>query len=401
MRVLLFLTFLVSFLSHASDFDKVMEAVEKGVSVRGLKNQGVNLNEKNEVGDAPLHAAIKGWNLKATQDLVNAGVDLNMKDQWGNSPLHLFIRTFVYSAEAEQMAQVEKVLKSIITPQNINVKSPYDHNPLEMLTQTHHIYKDIQFSNHKEIRDGVLMAIKVLAKKVDLNSVDSNSQTALHKVLQAFNISFEYEKEKREEIKEAIKLYITSENINIQDSQGKFPFFIAYKFFWGKDILEPLVPSKKEQRNALLEQIFQSEKDRYQSRILRGDTPGAFALLLDKGVDLNTIDREGKTPLHKVTTLLHFPREYLKNKSEEITAIITRFKTSQNVNVQDSQGKFPLHLVLFSDWRGEGVLKSLMTPKNVSVPDNQGSTPLDIAKDRGNQTAVQLIQNLKNSSRNI
>lgn len=55
---------------------------------RFLIDNGADLNAKDSVGDAPLHAAFRANNSKMVRLLIDKGADINAIDRSGNTPLH-------------------------------------------------------------------------------------------------------------------------------------------------------------------------------------------------------------------------------------------------------------------------------------------------------------------------
>ena len=54
-----------------------------------LAARGANINERNEIGETPLHLATKNNRLESVKMLVNLGADLNAQiDKVGHTPLH-------------------------------------------------------------------------------------------------------------------------------------------------------------------------------------------------------------------------------------------------------------------------------------------------------------------------
>ncbi len=90
---------------------------------------------------------------------------------------------------------------------------------------------------------------------------------------------------------------------------------------------------------------------------------GVAWLLINKGVDVNARDNQGKTPLHFAEA--------------NITELL--LDAGADVNARDNRGWTPLHSAAHGD-RVEKVKLLLEQGANPRLKDNAGNTPLDIAR---------------------
>ena len=86
--------------------------------------------------------------------------------------------------------------------------------------------------------------------------------------------------------------------------------------------------------------------------------------LLANGAEVNSMDKEGRTPLHHVAFLGHI---------ETAKVLIDH---GANVNAMDDEGEIPLHLAAEGGW--PEIIKLLLDAgADINTKTNEGKTPLD------------------------
>jgi ankyrin repeat protein len=152
---------------------------------------------------------------------------------------------------------------------------------------------------------------------------------------------------------------------------------------WLEKMLEPDVDLRFSSASEALKVLGENrsvEKSRNLWKVLKKGITAFLTMefLLDKGVDINVRDNNGKTPLHDAAGLGNLKAmEFLLDKGVDI-------------NVRDNNGKTPLH-----DAAGLGNLKAMefLLDKGVdiNVRDNNGRTPLHDAAGLGNLKAMEFL----------
>lgn len=110
--------------------------------------------------------------------------------------------------------------------------------------------------------------------------------------------------------------------------------------------------------------------------------------LLERGADLNV-----KIGYYE-ETLLHFSVSNVSNDIE-ITKIL--LNAGMNVSVLDKQGKTPLHAVALSIWTGPSIEKMakflIEKGADLKLKDDQGMTALDYAKQKKKMGLIKVLEN--------
>ena len=90
------------------------------------------------------------------------------------------------------------------------------------------------------------------------------------------------------------------------------------------------------------------------------------------GIDLNSVDERGSTPLH-----------WASYSSSE-TALAYLLSYCDNVNIQDSEGYTPLHLAVknVENLEMTRVVRALLIKgAKTDIKNNEGKNPIDLIKD--------------------
>lgn len=107
-----------------------------------------------------------------------------------------------------------------------------------------------------------------------------------------------------------------------------------------------------------------------------------LALFLNRGVDINTGDNTGATPMHYAALDSGYTCTY---KFDDL------FNFGADVEARDNQGQTPLHHAA-RNGRGTDAIKSLLNGgADVNARDEAGATPLHMAAARGDESTIKML----------
>ena len=282
--------------------------------LRMLIDAGAKLDTKGGSGTTALAITIEQGNIKAIKMLLDAGADKTVVDQTGCSPLHIAVG---------------------------KKKLSYRFGPFDPK------WKLVE-------RQNAILHLLIEAK-CNLEATDRDKQTPLHHAV-LWNHP------------EARKVLIDAgANLEAKDKEGATPLHYA---------------------------------------ALYGDLK-AFKALLDAGADIEAKDKIGGTPLHRAAAGLRWPelygdgshlnncRSYIDHQAyEACCGRVTEFLIEKKVdlNAQDDQGRTPLHYAASADY-ASATEKLLAAGANFKAKDKKGRSPLcyAILADNG-RTANRLIE---------
>lgn len=110
-----------------------------------------------------------------------------------------------------------------------------------------------------------------------------------------------------------------------------------------------------------------------------GDTEGLLSLLIDRGVDIDHADNEGRTLM-----MLDADKDTIKEL----------LRAGADMNMADNEGNTVLHNVLKN---GNVEIARYLIKKGADYnhPNNQGETPVQIAVEKGFNTVLELMTDIK------
>lgn len=179
-------------------------------------------------------------------------------------------------------------------------------------------------------------------------------------------------------------LLTNNANVNTQDNNGNTPLHCAAKksCHW---IVEQLLNAKAD--NSIKGYYQESPLHSAVKKIREGsrleDQVKTVLLLLKSGIDVNSTDEFGKTPLHNVA------------ESGNVAMINLLLDKNANPHVQENCLKrTPLHLAVAHE-RPEAVDR-LIPVSDLGIKDEGGRTPLEAAKRGGCKEIVAQLSSAKN-----
>ena len=349
---------------------RFLDAALKGKidDVKALLDGGVDINTRDKrgrySGNNAMHHAARTNNVELATFLLNRGMDIDAPGPTGYSALHV----------ASGLGKLKMV--SFLIGKGAKL-SQYDSlsrgTPLEIA-----------------IIQGRARTVELLIRNGALRGVTSGTEAPLTALSRAASICPSHAK--------VVQAFIDAgADLNVKDSSGR-PIFLALaarnndvamvlakgpmKYDWITPVLDgrvvgntprpPIVSLSCSEGGAKAAQYLMTRYPDHQT--LKRAATGAwgtplncasgskynlemFRFLLDQGFDLNAVDQNGKTPLHR-----------------ELDAEVVEFlfKRGSNVNARDNEGKTPLHYASF-----EGMVTKLVElGANVNLVDNRGRSPI-------------------------
>lgn len=248
--------------------------------VRNLINDGINVNEKDDLGRAPLHFAVEKNNKEAVDALLQArGINIYVKDSLGNTPLDL--------ARGKHHTKLMTVLTKA-------------QNEIEYLCLA---IKDVKV---KEIDD-------LINGGVNVNVICQDGMTPLHYAAKKHN----------EDIANA--LIKAGADVNAKDQDGRTPLHWA-AIERNKDVASALIKAGADV----------NAKDDY-GRIplhwaINAGSIEVTQILLETKVNVNAQDKNGKAPLHLAAK---------ENHAELVKVLLSN---RADISVKDHHGDTPFNL---------------------------------------------------------
>eukprot|EP01132_Coremiostelium_polycephalum_P002194 gene2194-2700_t len=353
-------------LLHQAVIDNCLERITV------LLTENINLNAQDAFGSTPMHLAAKSNKNEAITLLLEKKADVNLKDKDGNTPLHLAIIN--KNEQAVRLLLLEEKT-DVNTRDNSNstpLHSAIIHNMevVAALLLNQHAAINARNNDRKtplhwavEANNSALQKLLV-RNGAAVNIQDNNGCTPLHIVV----------KKKNEEAITSLLGYGAA--INIQDKDGHTPLHIAVK--------------NKDQNTTKL--LLRNHAD-VNKKDHQGYTPLHIAiknqdkkmviLLLEKNADVNA---QRHYYLYDETPLSLAAKPW---NTEIIESLLVQGKNVQ-VNTLDKDGKTPLHRAVEN--KKLNIVKLLLeNGANVNIPDRDHNTPLNTAAEIGDQEMMLLL----------
>ena len=378
---------LIDVLGQGADVGR--RAATKG-EVRGLINQGANVNGRNRYDETPLHKVISGgsssWSWGNDPALVllllEHGADPNAKSSSGRTPLHSAIYRNKFGDRKPTYSFRWNIVTTLLkNGANPNTKDHRNDTPLH----------DAVFNVVRDEADFVELLLEYGANP---NTTNNDGYTPLHEA-----VRFEDGVDRWDLVRDLLEY---GANPNTTDNDGDTPLNTAARNRYFNSAWAMLEhgadPSTRDNHNNTpLFIVFWNDPVRFLS-ILERDrssevdvTPLLFSALrreprfvpalLEHGADANARTYDGDTPLHLAV-------QY--NEATAATAILER---GADPNVKDRNGRTPLYHAAFND---DGLELQTLTVllkhgANPNVKDDTGATALHRAAEDSEPEVVTLL----------
>ena len=279
-----------------------------------------------------IHIATVAGHIKAVKQHLAAGADVNAKDDGESTPLH--------NAASEGHKEIAELL--IAKGADVNAKDGW-------------LRTSLHFATTKEIAE------LLIDKGADVNAKDNGESTPLHKT------SLEGHKETAE------LLIAKGADVNAKDEDGKTPLDDA------NEVWEDASPEDKAVKKEIATLLRKhggksSAEDSIHAAALVGNVE-AVQQHLDSGVDVNTKNKLGRTPMLYA----------IQGGHKEIAELLISKGAIQvpRIRINDAVRQSNI----------EAIKQHLAVGTNVDGRDYAGETPLYLAADFGDKDIVELLIN--------
>ena len=270
---------------------------------------GADLNAQDKDHRTPLHSASYYPGPKLVQMLLDHGANVNAVDNSGRTPLH---QAFCYdSAFREARYSVAKLL--VVHGADVNARDKDHETPLHL-------------SSYSSETEGVHILLDYGA---DINAKNIQGQTPLHR---AFKFEPEMHIDHLNRYVPARLLVARGADVNARDEDLMMPFHLATR-----------IPELDIMRMLLDHGMYVNAGDFHGRTVLHRVLAakdysdeyhfGVVQLLVERGAEVNTLDRYFDTPLHLASHIV----------SLEVALIL--LKRGAVINVKNLKGETPFQIV--------------------------------------------------------
>jgi len=393
---------------------------------KALLEKGVDVNDKDEKGMAPLHYAAQEGHKELAEFLIAKGANVNGKDKYGYTPLN-------YAMWYEN----KDIIKLLITKRaDVNLKPEKDYPPLHYA-----IWNEDAELVKLLVDHGAKFYVKDMDGWTAFRYVVSSGDRELLKffIAKGANASDFHTAAWLGDLDKVKRLVEQGTDVNTEDEQLKWTPLHWAAFTGPQDVLKFLlakganVNAKDEFNSTPLQYAAVNGYKEFVELLLAkgvdvnatdnwGSTPlhaaarkgheGVVELLIAKGATVNTKDRNGRTPLYRAAMAGH--RDIVeilvanganidtKDKSDRTALHMAAMRGRNDVaelliakgayiNSRNANGQTPLHLSV-SQGRRDMVELLIAKGADVNARNKWNRTPLDIAVDRGHTEIVELLR---------
>lgn len=285
---------------------------------------GVNLNQMVHEGRIYLHLAANSGNAQAVDYLIEKGSDVDFKDAHDHTAL-----TF-----AGYQGHLTKELIDVFIAHGLDIKKKYEQkNDANILLLA------------MPYDSGLVITDYLISKGLDLNSVDNDGLTAFHYASQIGIV------ENLKELKKRGVKY--DDRALIVASKG------TYRSANSLDTYQYLIEELKISPKATDE----SGKNVLHSIVRKKDQTEVVAYFLKKGVDVNTMDKDGNTPFMLAAGADNF----------EVVELMLPAANLKKVNAQNKKGETALMMAV-ERGNANTVDVLLKSGADANLKDKEGNT---------------------------
>ena len=330
-----------------------------------LLESGADPNARDDQGRTPLHLAVAGDNEALVNTLLQAGADVHARAGGGASALHAAAGASadpaVLAALLEAGVDVGARDSRGATALHKAARSGKSTAVVEFLLEAGAEVAELDSAgetalHHAASADNTATVAALLAAGADVHARNRNGETALHKgaswpSVHAGSI--------------ATILVHGGADINALDDAGRTPLQLAFRHnnWWARYELQELGAEPEAQdipeRNAgpgiceLLDRDF-----------VNAATAESLKECIESGADVNSRDRTGQTPLHRVAG----------GWGDPVELVSLLVGAGAIVDARDEHGRTPLHDAL--DAENPAVFERLIQlGADPTLPDDSGNVP--------------------------
>jgi len=300
-----------------------------------LIDNGLAIDRIDSQGQTVLYKEVERENYDTINFLIASGADVNTQDKDG--------RTVLFDAILKGPSNMEMIDHLISKGADVDHQDFSERTIVDdlaeavLITQNNKKPSSKRFLDLKENEDYFALLKKILIFKPKINSPKENGKTVLFDIVIQNNI-------------ELIKLLVNAgADLNIIDKDKNSP--LSYMIDEGLKI------------------SHQKDKEQFLERLV---------FLLKFRIDVNTIDKDGRTVFHKAV---------MANDLEVVEKLLTK-KT--NLDIKDKQGRTALH---HTQWKGNYKIARLLIAAgaNINEADYAGFTILNYAAILGHTKLVVVL----------
>ncbi|CAB0041466.1 unnamed protein product [Trichogramma brassicae] len=367
-----------------SDDDELM--LEVFCYYNDTKNQLVLVNVRDELGNTPLHYAVRALNIETQHDvryLMKRGADPNVANQEGLTPLQIICKGYLDNHELACVLFDD--CKNHFKPVQVNAADKWGNTALRWAVSRGHrglLKMLLRNGANPNLTDANgLTPLEIVCTDRDNGDMVRMLFKYTHDRYRPLNVDVQdvlgnaplYVALLRGDRRVAKALLRNGANPNLANSKGMTPLHIICKREDDDNLVNLLFKTCDEnQTEVQVNAQDKSGKTPLHTALFRGR--GNLAeLLLRRGADPNLANGDGLTPLHVI-----FERS---SECDALARLFFKINDQMNktveVNVRDDLGKSPLHLALSG--RHRSLVQFLLRyGADPNKPDVEGLTPLHI-----------------------
>ncbi|KAL7298798.1 hypothetical protein TKK_0008542 [Trichogramma kaykai] len=358
------------------------DLIKKLFKVSDENQQELQINAQDKWGNTPLLMAVQNENHAAVEFLLRRGANPNLANAEGLTPLHVICEDNSCHALAEMIFEISDIKYHPIhvDAQNLNGNTPlhvaaYFRQPLvtEILLRkganpnmvNYDECTPLHFICNNEVIDVDLLKTFIeinneIQQTVQLNIGDKIGDTPLHLAVKHENL-------------EVVELLLRNgADPDFANEDGLTPLHIICQRKYDDNLAEMFLKINESISQTTLVDARDSGGNSPLHLALRRENRMAAEVLLRRGADPNSINKDGLTPLHVIS---------MRRRDNDLPNMLIELSNAVDLtlqlDIQDKSGNTPLHLAL--DHGLEKVAELLLiNGADVNLPNAEGFTALHI-----------------------